>query len=207
MTGEAVNVACTMVRDTMDDFPQYTLPPGYRFRTYRPGDETAWMNLHYAAEKFFVVKGDLFEREFLAHKDALADRMFMVVTGEDTVVGSITAWWEKDRTDPHDRGRIHWVVVHPDHQGKGISKPMMTRAMARLAESHPAAMLGTSTGRTWALKVYLDFGFYPDPAELEAKPDVLEGWRDVATRFRHPRLESTLAPFGIRRSVPRRCEG
>ena len=33
-------------------------------------------------------------------------------------------------------------------------------------------MLGTSSDRTWALKVYLDFGFYPDPAEMKAKPEV-----------------------------------
>lgn len=199
MTGEVVNVSCTMVRDSMDDIPQYALPAGYRFRTYRPGDEAAWTGLHVAAERFFEIKPDLFEREFGAHVDALADRMFMVVTEAGEIVGSITAWWEKDRENPTERGRIHWVVVHPDHQGKGLAKPMMTRAMERMAESHSAAMLGTSTGRTWALKVYLDFGFYPDPAELAAKPEVLEGWKDVAARFRHPLLDATLARLGVRR--------
>ena len=172
MSPEPVNVSCIMVRDDMDNIPQYELPAGYHFRTYRPGDEAAWMALHYSAERFFEVKPDLFAREFGAHVDALADRMFMVVTDAGSVVGSITAWWDRDPTNPDERGRIHWVVVHADHQGHGLSKPMMTQAMNRLAQSHKASVLGTSTGRTWALKVYLDFGFYPDPENLAEKPEV-----------------------------------
>jgi hypothetical protein len=69
---------------------------------------------------------------------------------------------------------------------------MMTHAMTRLAASHPTAMLGTSTGRTWALKVYLDFGFYPDPDELEAKPEVRDAWQALQTRLNHPLLAHSL---------------
>jgi hypothetical protein len=69
---------------------------------------------------------------------------------------------------------------------------MMTHAMNRLAQSHPNAMLGTSTGRIWAIKVYLDFGFYPDPRELEAKPEVIEGWTQVQAQLNHPLLTKSL---------------
>jgi GNAT superfamily N-acetyltransferase len=177
----------------MDAIPQYALPSGYRFRTYRPGDEAAWMALHHAAEKFFPVRPDLFEREFGQHLDALADRMFFVESATGEVVGSITAWWEHDRANPQERGRIHWVVVDPAHQGRGLAKPMMTHAMQRLAASHPAAMLGTSTGRTWALKVYLDFGFVPDAEEMVVKPEVRAGWQDLYARLPHPQLARALA--------------
>jgi hypothetical protein len=53
-------------------------------------------------------------------------------------------------------------------------------------------MLGTSTGRIWAIKVYLDFGFYPDPREIEAKSEVIEGWQQLQTQLNHPLLAKSL---------------
>ena len=181
-----------MIRDGVADFPLHDLPAGYRFRTYGEGDDRVWTNLHLAAEPYIKVTPDLFINEFHADRDALTDRMFFVETSEGEPAASISAWWERDRYNPTERGRIHWVVVHPDHQRRGITKPMMTRAMQRLALSHRKAMLGTSSGRTWALKVYLDFGFYPDPVELESKPDVAAGWRGVQECLNHPLLAENL---------------
>ncbi len=193
MTDTMINASCNMVRASMQDIPLYELPAGYGFRTFRPGDEELWMGLHRAAEKFFEVKPELFEQQFGEYRDDLADRMYFVETAAGVTVASISAWWERERDNPDERGRIHWVVVDPSHQGRGLAKPMMTQAMLRLAQSHPSAMLGTSTGRTWAIKVYLDFGFMPDPVEMEEKPEVLAGWQDLLTRLPHPLLAQALA--------------
>jgi GNAT superfamily N-acetyltransferase len=187
-----VNVPFHMIRDNMEDFPIYELPVGYRFRMYRDGDDETWTNLQIAAEPFIKVTPELFVREYGEHLDVLPDRMFFVETEAGEPAGSISAWWDRDRNNPAERGRIHWVVVHPNHQRHGLTKPMMTRAMQRLAASHPGALLGTSAERIWAVKVYLDFGFYPDPAELEAKPEVLEAWRRVQARLNHPLLARSL---------------
>jgi GNAT superfamily N-acetyltransferase len=192
MSEALANVSFHMVRDDVADFPIYELPPGYRFRMYREGDDVTWTELQVAAEPFFEVTPELFVREYSAHSDALPDRMYFVETLEGEAVASISAWWERDRQNPMERGRIHWVVVHPKHQRRGITKPMMTRAMERLALSHPSAMLGTSSGRIWAVKVYLDFGFYPDPAELESKPEVAAAWRNVQEHLHHPLLARSL---------------
>lgn len=192
MSEESANVSVLMVRDDVADYPHYELPSGYRFRTYRDGDDLTWTDLHVAAEPYINVTPELFIREYGENRDALPDRMFFVETLEGDPAASISAWWEQDRYNPRERGRIHWVVVHPSHQRRGITKPMMTRAMQRLAASHPSAMLGTSAERTWALKVYLDFGFYPDPAELESKPDVAVAWRGVQERLNHPLLAKHL---------------
>jgi GNAT superfamily N-acetyltransferase len=186
------DVSVHMVRDDVANFPLYVLPAGYHFRMYREGDDATWNYLQEAAEPFFKVTPELFVREYGEHLDVLPDRMFFVESETGEAAASISAWWEHDRNNPLERGRIHWVVVHPNHQRRGITKPMMTRAMQRLAASHPSAMLGTSTGRTWAIKVYLDFGFYPDPAEMEAKPEVVEAWRDVQQRLNHPLLAKSL---------------
>lgn len=188
-----LNTSFDMVRADMLGYPIYALPAGYRFRSYQAGDDETWTRLNQAAEPFFEVKPELWERQFGGDEDALYDRMFFVLSESGDVVGSITAWWEKERHNPQERGRIHWVMVHPAHQGRGISKAMMSRAMQRLAESHAAAVLGTSAGRIWAVKVYLDFGFLPDPAEVAEKPEVLAAWQRVDRRLHHPGLARWLA--------------
>jgi GNAT superfamily N-acetyltransferase len=186
--GVTTDVSVHMIRDDVADFPFYELPEGYRFRMYREGDDVTWTALQMAAEPIIQVTPQLFTSQYGNDLDALPDRMFFVETDAGEPAASISAWWERDRHNPLERGRIHWVVVHPGHQRRGITKPMMTRAMQRLAASHPSAMLGTSSARTWALKVYLDFGFYPDPAEMEVKPEVAAAWRGVQERLNHPLL-------------------
>jgi hypothetical protein len=95
------------------------------------------------------------------------------------------------------------VAVHPQHQRRGISGAMMTEAMGQLKQWHGRAMLGTATGRVWAIKVYLDFGFRPDPSELTA-PEVLAGWRNVDEQIHHAGLAEIerLREQGIRRTRP-----
>jgi GNAT superfamily N-acetyltransferase len=181
------NVDVDMVRDDIVGFPQVELPRGYRFRMWRPGDDATWTAIQLAAEPYIKVTPELYVRQFGAHEDALPDRMFFVETDAGEAVASITAWWERDRYNPDERGRIHWVVVHPAHQRRGITKPMMTAAMTKLAQHYRKAMLGTSVGRVWAIKVYLDFGFYPDPNQWE-KPEIREGWHRVQAQLNHPSL-------------------
>ena len=180
-----------MVCDDLHGYPVFDVPAGYRMRSYREGDREVWTALHMAAERFFEVTPELFDRQFGHALDALADRMFFLETLDGTPAGSITAWWEDEYETPGTRGRIHWVVIDPAYQRRGLAKPMMTRAMRRLAQGHAAAVLGTATGRPWAIKVYLDFGFLPDPDEL-GRPDIVQGWRQVQQVIGHPALARTL---------------
>jgi len=169
-------------------------PAGYRIRSYRLGDAPRWLELVRAAEPFFVIHDDLFEKQFGTERNALWDRMFFVETTTDNgcvPVGTVTAWWQSNWRERGDWGQIHWVAVHPAHQGRGLAKPMMTQALQRLAQSHDRAMLGTSTGRIWAIKVYLDYGFVPDPQELG---DVAhrDAWCAVQCILSHPALAQAL---------------
>lgn len=180
-----------MVRDDFDGVPEFALPAGYRFRPFRDGDAAVWTALQRAAEPFFDIADGLFEEQYGPRRAALPERMWFLDTDGGESVASISAWWENEPPTPQDRGRIHWVVVHPEHQGRGLSKAMMTRAMTRLAQSHSGAVLGTSSGRLGAVKVYLDFGFLPEPAELD-KPEIVQAWRDVRSMIGHPALEQWL---------------
>jgi ribosomal protein S18 acetylase RimI-like enzyme len=186
------NVNFNMVRADMADIPQYRLPPGYRFRTYRPGDDVTWLTVQRAAEPFIAMPDDYFTRQYGNYLVALPDRMFFVETEQGEPAGTISAWWEDDDTEPPSgRGRIHWVAVHPAHQRRGLAKPMMTRAMHRLAQDHSSAVLGTSSGRPWAVKVYLDFGFRPESDEL-ADADIYAAWQRVQGVIQHPVLAQVL---------------
>ncbi|NJN81934.1 MAG: GNAT family N-acetyltransferase [Caldilineaceae bacterium] len=176
----------------MREIPQFALPAGYHFRGFRPGDDRTWTAIVRAAEPFQTIADDLFGREYLANAGALPERMFFVATDAGDDVATISAWWQSDWRNPHDAGRIHWVAVRPDHQGRGPSKAMMTQAMNCLARHHDRAMLATSSGRVWAIKVYLDFGFLPDPQQLDLG-EVAAAWRQLQDSLHHPRLVAALS--------------
>lgn len=189
---EPLNQSVHMICDRLRTIPRHALPAGYHFRAYRAGDDQNWLAVQRAAEPFIAITDDFFEREYGQHRDVLADRMFFVETTEGLVMATISAWWERDRHSPAQGGRIHWVAVHPDFQGRGISKPMMTLAMQRLAQEYTYAVLGTSSGRPRAIKVYLDFGFLPLSQELN-EPATRQAWESVQQLLHHPRLATALA--------------
>jgi hypothetical protein len=71
---------------------------------------------------------------------------------------------------------------------------MMTQLLTCMARHHRAAMLGTSSSRPWAIKVYLECGFVPDLAEL-AQPEFLAAWQSVQAILQHPVLAACLPPL------------
>ncbi len=192
MVSANTNVPFTMVRDDFADVPHYDLPSGYRSRMYRDGDQKTWIDIHRSAEPFIDITRELFDREFGAGIDVLPQRMFFIETDDGSPAGTITAWWENKQYKRDERGRIHWVVVHPYHQGRGIAKVMMTLAMGRLSNFHQQAMLGTSSGRPLAVKIYLDYGFRPDDAEKD-NAEIVQAWRTLNNRLHHPTLDAYLS--------------
>ena len=84
-----------------------------------------------------------------------------------------TAWFSDD--DPSE-GRLHWVSVDRAHQGKGLSKPLVSLAMHRMrALGYKTAYLTTQTASWVAIKVYAQFGFRADVREERE----IEGWKLV----------------------------
>ncbi len=50
---------------------------------------------------------------------------------------------------------MHWVAIAADHQGQGLSKPLLSAVLRRLVElGHTKAYLTTSTERPVALALY-----------------------------------------------------
>jgi GNAT superfamily N-acetyltransferase len=64
---------------------------------------------------------------------------------------------------PHP-GRIHWVMMTPSFQGRGLAKPLLAAACHRLHElGHQTAELVTDSLRLPAINLYFKFGFVPMP--------------------------------------------
>lgn len=178
------NIGVTMIRETMEDIPDIPFPEGFGVRNYRPGEGHIWTRIQRAAEPFFEIEDNLFEREFGNYLKEMEDRSFFIITEDGEEVGTITAWWNSD-WQGKDWGLIHWIAIHPNYQGRGLAKPAMTVAMKRLKQSHHRCLLNTSTGRIVAIKVYLDFSFYP---YLE-RDNSQEAWSEVASVLKHPILK------------------
>lgn len=179
-------IPVVMVRENLEVIPAHPLPSGYRFRTYKDGDDLNWAEIEHAAGEFAAPEKALerFRKEFGERLAEMASRCFFLVHEESgRAIGTTTAWLDPDFRG-RDYGRIHWVAIHPDFQGRGLSKPLVARAMQRLAESHERAYLSTQTTSARAVGVYLDLGFEP----LLTTPRWEEAWAMLAEALNHPAL-------------------
>ena len=180
------NYSVRMIREHMENIPQFPIPEGFAIRNYRPGEGHIWTRIQRAAEPYINIDDGLFMRQFKRDLLAMEDRSFFLTTDAGEEIGTITAWWQPDM-DGKNWGQIHWVAIHPDYQGRGLSKPMMSVAMTRLKQSHECCFLDTSTGRIPAIKIYLDFGFTP---HLSRQNNSREAWTEVASVLEHPILKN-----------------
>ncbi len=157
-------IPIVMVRETLDDLPDYPLPDGYSIRTFRRGEGPLWAEIGFAAGNFTSLDAAAgqFENEFERPVEDMESRCFFVVhDATNRAVGTAMAWYDPGFVEGANYGRVHWVAIVPEHQGKGLAKPLMCAVLRRLAESHPRAVLGTQTFRKPAVNLYLDLGFVP----------------------------------------------
>jgi ribosomal protein S18 acetylase RimI-like enzyme len=166
----AENRPITMTRPTLADLPpRPPLAPNIVLRPMTGLDEAAaWTAAQRDAEPFLTIGDDLFAREFGGDPDAIPVRcLFAVDTETGEVVGASSAWHGGDpRARGRDWGRIHWVVVRPAYQRRGIARALVVECLYVLkALGHERAYLATSTGRTGAIALYEDLGFVRDAAD------------------------------------------
>lgn len=174
--------------------PRTALPRGYRLRPYRPGDEAAWTTLLRRAERLHPIGPESFLKAFPGDDRLRADRIAFAVDGRGETAGTVGAWFTREGPRGH-WGMVHWLAVDPDHRGRGLAKALLAWCLKRLRRWHRMVYLGTSSSRTAALKLYLDFGFAP---VLFSEADK-RAWHGVARRLGHDALHllpSIQAPAG-----------
>jgi ribosomal protein S18 acetylase RimI-like enzyme len=152
-----------MVRENLTGFPISHLPELFTFRLFRPGDAETWVRIHLEAEPYHHVDKALHEREFDTDEIVLSLRQYFVCTPEGREIATASAWFNDDLIG-RNYGRIHWVAVSPDYQGKGIAQALTRRLCERFVElGHSKALVTTENFRTNAIHIYRKFGFVPAP--------------------------------------------
>jgi GNAT superfamily N-acetyltransferase len=195
------NVPVTMTRANLDDVPEFALPAGFSLRWYQPGDEAHWRRIQCAADRFNRITPELFQRQFgwaaargtppaaagearRRRKAALRDlgeRQCYLRSPAGEVIGTGTAWFNDD-FEGGRWGRVHWLALLPEFQGRGLGRALLAAVCRRLRDlGHERAYLTTSTARLPALKLYLKFGFAP----LIRTAREAAVWRDVLAAVRH----------------------
>lgn len=175
-----------MVRENLEDLPAHALPPGYSTRAFRKGEAHLWAQVETAAGEFESAEAALarFVHEFGDKLDEMEDRCFFLVDGASgRVIGTATAWYDSSFRG-EDYGRVHWVAILPEFQGRKLAKPLMCVVMERLKQSHTKAYLVTHTKCLKAIRMYLDFGFRP----FHKYETCEEAWRYLAGVLDHPAL-------------------
>lgn len=154
------NLKIEMICKNMRDMPEHSLPTGYSFHWHCAGDSAHWRDIQSKADKHNDISGSLFREQFGDDSELLNKRVLFLLHG-DAFIGTASAWFDNGyHGEPW--GRVHWVAILPEYQGKGLSRPLMSVICRRMMElGHEKAYLTTSTARVPAINLYLSFGFIP----------------------------------------------
>ena len=154
-------IPINMIRNTLNNIPQFDLPPPFTIRTYQPGDGEAWTRIHIESDFYSTITPTLFHNQFGRDEEVLSARQFYLCDGDGTAIGTASAWFADYRGKPY--GRVHWVAIVPLMQGKGLAKPLITAVCRQLKDlDHDRVFLDTASVRGPAIQLYLKFGFVPD---------------------------------------------
>ncbi|KEO81815.1 GNAT family N-acetyltransferase [Tumebacillus flagellatus] len=163
--------------------PDASVPQGYQLRLYRDEDAPAVLKL-LAGEGWGMEDGKYLD--FLNH--CLPEGLFLIVereSGEIVATGSAL----HNPQGGHYRfpfgGSIGYVVVHPEHRGKGLGELVTAVALRRLIRGgYRNIWIGTTDDRLPALKTYLKLRFVPFLYE----PGMEDRWHLVHVQLNLPSL-------------------
>ncbi len=145
----------TMVLPNFDNWRIYPLPTGFSIRAYQSGDALHWRAIHERADPFNSFDEATFTTWFGDDEDQLRARQRFVVAPDGATIGTATAWF-----DSVEVGRVHWVAIVPEHQGRGLARPLLSHIGQTLQDlGHSRAVLTTSLERPVAVALYRKFGF------------------------------------------------
>src|SRR5690349_21479828 len=90
------NIRVRMVREDLEDVPEFGLPAGFSFRWYNSGDEKLWLKIQKAADRYNKITPEWFEWEFGSDHEALRQRQFYLFSPSRKPVGTGTAWFDEN---------------------------------------------------------------------------------------------------------------
>ncbi len=170
-----------MIREDLLNIPAKPLPAGFKLRMFEKGDEQEWARIETSVDEFKNKETALerFNKEFGPYIDEMSQRCIFIENSNGVAIGTTTAWYGDLCGNGEVSGRIHWVGIVPEYQGRKLSKPFLSAAMHILAKYHSKAYLTSQTTSYQAVNMYLNYGFKP----FITGPECNEAW---------PLLEETL---------------
>ena len=167
-------ISLAMRAGSLEGLPTFNVPEPYGWRFYRPGDERFWAEIETSAGEFDH-PGKGLERFQSVFRDGNLEERMIFLTDGGVPFATATAWHESA-----SEGRLHWVSVDAAHQGRGLSRVIVSLAMQQLRTlGYRSAYLTTQTASWVAIKVYHRFGFRP---VLRAHADEEVGWQIVSEK-------------------------
>lgn len=149
-----------MARHNLDNWPSLALPDGFSIRAYESGDAAHWRAIHERADSFNSFDDTTFAAWFgddkaVLHEAVLRVRQKYLLAPDGEVIGTATAWFDNPEV-----GRVHWVAIVPEYQGRGLARPLLGEVGQTLQElGHTRAVLSTSLQRPVAIALYRKLGF------------------------------------------------
>lgn len=170
-----------MLRDNLDDIPQYELPVGCDVHSLKPGEEKVW---EWISDGAFGVNGYEFDFDKIMRSDAFYSPERIMMGQQYSQITSTASAWFDPKYGAHT-GALHWVATHPTAQGSGLGRPVIAAALNKLRDmGYTRAMLITQPHRLPAIRLYMEFGFRPVYNEADLyEDDVCPADDDSAAQY------------------------
>ncbi len=159
-TLEFKNIIMRLDRNVYDESAA-VLPDGYSYALFNPSLVDGWSKIEASVLEF---DGEsqaktYFEATYVPHMDELQRRCVFILDAKGTPVATATAWYAN--SDLGYQAALHWVAVRPEHQGNGLGKAIVKKALGifnRLDNGRPV-WLHTQTWSHVAVRLYRSLGF------------------------------------------------
>ena len=158
--------------------PAISLAPGYTIRTFREGDEPAFLHLMSLSDF------DPWDDEKLLDNinKIIPGGWFFAVDRTGQIVATAMGQHNYSGLSPFT-GDIGWVFCHPDHRGKSLGLALCARVTQRFLDAgYTKIQLHTEYHRLPAIKTYLKLGYVPSVVSSEDA----ELWADVCEQLGWP---------------------
>jgi GNAT superfamily N-acetyltransferase len=155
------NKLISLIRNDLEEIPEYPFPSYVKKRLFVPGDEKLWIKIQTASDKDNTFNIQRFQDTLLNDYDSIAQRQYYLFNENKQPIGTGTAWYADNKIDS-SCGLVHWVAILPEFQGKGLGKALVALLLNRMSQLvHILAKVNTYTSKITAINMYLKFGFCP----------------------------------------------
>ncbi len=134
--------------------------PGYGLRTFRPGDEDAWIGILNTGGFGRWDRARL-DRLMRDERSRLLPEGIHFATRDGQPVGVACIFL--NREEGREVAELGWVGVHADHRGHGLATQVCRAALGYVRDlGHDYVFLKTEDYRVAAIGIYLRLDFEPE---------------------------------------------